>query len=98
MTQDKKHDVRIVVLPYGWVVVGIYERNNDRCRIATGATITRWGTSAGLGELATKGPLGSTRLDPLPTGADWHPLGEIFSIPCDPDAWADTVAGWLSNG
>lgn len=71
--------VRIVVLQRGWVVVGHARRvrmsnalgatpGDWPCRVVVSncAIVRRWGTSKGLGELATNGPLTNTVLDDCP--------------------------------
>ena len=58
--------VRIIVLQRGWVVVGHARRHGPRIRVTNCAVVRYWGTTAGLGELATKGPLDKTKLDNCP--------------------------------
>jgi hypothetical protein len=52
----------ILVLWYGWVVVGEYDRKNKAVKDAQ--CIRRWGTTQGLGQLRN-GPLPNTVLEPL---------------------------------
>lgn len=56
----------IVVLQRGWVVVGDYSQNGSVGRLEDAKVIRVWGTSDGLGELASDGPLSNTILDPCP--------------------------------
>lgn len=54
---------RIIVADRGWVFVGTCHDNSDGSVTITGArNIRRWGTTKGLGELAT-GPTSSTQSD-----------------------------------
>ena len=52
----------ILVLWYGWVVVGEYDRKAKTVKDAQ--CIRRWGTTQGLGQLRN-GPLPETVLEPL---------------------------------
>ena len=52
----------ILVLWYGWVVVGEWDKKAKR--LANALCIRRWGTTQGLGQLRN-GPLSETVLDPL---------------------------------
>jgi hypothetical protein len=52
----------ILVLWYGWVVVGVW--NKKEKTVEDAYCIRRWGTTKGLGELRD-GPLPSTILEPL---------------------------------
>lgn len=61
---------KIVILPRGWVVVGDFSLSEDMpgwCILENAAVIRRWGTTKGLGEIATNGPTKDTILDPTPT-------------------------------
>jgi len=52
----------ILVLWYGWVLVGRYEKKEKRLYDAQ--VIRRWGTTQGIGQLRN-GPLPETVLEPL---------------------------------
>lgn len=57
--------LRIFVVKLGWVLVGnIKEETPTDFHLENAAVIRVWGTSHGLGELAVKGPLPETILDP----------------------------------
>ena len=77
--------VRIVVLQRGWVVVGYYAEDGDKVTIERAKVIRRWGTTKGLGELAT-GPVSESVLDPAGL-VEAHRLGVVLTIACDPVAW-----------
>jgi hypothetical protein len=80
-------DVRIVVLPRGWVAIGDYAETATEVVLTNAWIIRRWGTSKGLGELVS-GPTKSTVLDPA--GELRANLGSIlFTIKADAAAWAD---------
>jgi len=77
--------VRIVVLQRGWVVVGYYAEDGDKVTVEQAKIIRRWGTTKGLGELAT-GPVSESVLDPAGM-VETHRLGVVLTIACDADAW-----------
>ena len=76
-----------MVLQRGWVIVGrVTEDHTDETVIENAAVIRRWGTSQGLGELASKGPQTNTRLDDCPT-VRVHPLTVVMSMDVDKTNW-----------
>jgi hypothetical protein len=81
-------DIKIAVLQMGWVAVGKYYRKGTECRLENAYIIRRWGTSEGLGELAAKGPLGETKLEPCPLPIRFHRSGEVFNLDCVVEKWA----------
>jgi hypothetical protein len=60
---------QIVVMDRGWVYVGrvSIDREQQLVTIQNARNIRRWGTNAGLGELAERGPQPATKLDPYGT-------------------------------
>jgi hypothetical protein len=79
--------VRIVVLQRGWVVVGHHYAEGDQVRIEKAAVVRLWGTSLGLGQLATDGPQPNTKLDECPT-VRVHALAVVCSFDCAPEKWS----------
>ena len=77
---------KIIVLDKGWVMVGDMEEDGDFYLISNAYVIRRWGTSEGLGELASKGPLSETKLEPTPL-VKAHKDKIIFTINCDEEKW-----------
>lgn len=79
----------IFVLQRGWVIVGRlgFGARPDELAIADAAVIRRWGTTAGLGELAAGGPTPDTVLDPCHGTVRVHELAVLFRIDCDPAQW-----------
>ena len=54
----------IVVVSGGWNFIGEVELQKDGTLVMTNASVIRyWGTTAGLGEIAVKGPTKTTTLD-----------------------------------
>jgi len=79
-----KQDKRIVVLTNGWVFVGDYvaATKTRPAYLTDAACVRRWGTSAGLGELALKGPQQATVFDPCGILLLDNPAAVLFHIPC----------------
>lgn len=78
---------RIVILQRGWVIMGHFAQRGSECRIRNGSVVRRWGTTRGLGELASDGPKPSTQLDPIPT-TYFHELTTIAMLRCKDSAWS----------
>lgn len=77
---------QIVVLDRGFVYVGDVSVNNDFVTIANASNVRRWGTSKGLGELASLGPRPNTKLDPA--GTVRAPMRAVVSLlECEAAAW-----------
>jgi len=73
----------IVVITNGFVYMGDVSESEDLryIRIDDAACIRSWGTTAGLGEIALKGPTPNTVLDPPRTvEVAWHAV--IMRIKC----------------
>ncbi len=81
---------QIVVLDRGFVYVGIVSINGDVMTIMNALCVRRWGTSKGLGEIASKGPQENTKLDL--GGTIRAPISAVIHlIDCDPISWADYI-------
>lgn len=92
---------KIVVLQRGWpsiatgcfltscspVVVGLVEEDGDKIVVHDASVVRRWGTTRGLGELAAKGPLPETVLDPAGR-VEAHKLAVVLMIDCVEEAWS----------
>lgn len=81
-----KPDVRILVLQRGWVAVGNYSLAGDEVTLNNAKIVRRWGTTKGLGEIASKGPTKQTVLDVV-GHVQVHRLGVVLAITCEPTAW-----------
>lgn len=82
MSQPK--DIRIVILPSGFVFIGEFSRPNGAIHLENASCIRKWGTDRGLGQLALEGKQPNTVLDYCGTlDAD----SMIASIRCDPEKW-----------
>lgn len=91
--QPKEVDggIRIVILQRGWVFVGRYYEQGEKCRLENASVIRNWGTTKGLGEIASGGPTSSTKLDPTPT-VEFHKLTVIATINCDTTVWKNKLS------
>lgn len=80
------HGLAIAVLERGWVYVGRCTVGGGWLLIEDARNVRRWGTTAGLGQLAASGPTKSTVLDLSP--AVRVPLASLIHlIACEPSAW-----------
>ena len=68
----------IVVVNSGFVYVGEIQHDGDWCIVSNAQNVRRWGTTAGLGEIALSGPTGGTQLDPV--GCVHIPAHAVISI------------------
>lgn len=78
--------IRIVILQRGWVFVGRFYQSGSDCVLEDGFNIRVWGTTKGLGEIASDGPTSSTKLDKIPT-TRFHELTVIATLDCDEKIW-----------
>ncbi len=81
---------QIAVLDRGFIYVGFCRLDGDMLVITRAQNVRRWGTTSGLGELAQKGPMANTRLDPA--GTVRAPKGAVIHlIETSAEAWAETL-------
>jgi hypothetical protein len=78
--------LQIAVLDRGFVYVGLCADADGTLTIANARCIRRWGTTAGLGQLATTGPTEATKLD-APCTIHAPMSAVIHLIDCTPVAW-----------
>lgn len=83
---DDRGLIRIVVLQRGWVAVGKFFQHGDVCELRSASVIRRWGTNKGLGEIAAKGLLADTILDPAGT-LRFHALSIVCQFDCAQERW-----------
>jgi len=84
-------DIKIVILPRGWNMVGHFSQEGSKCKLEKASVIRRWGTTQGLGELALKGPLADTILDPCPLPVEFHELTVIATMGCVEGVWTSRL-------
>lgn len=80
-------DIKIVILQRGWNMVGHFKQEGSKCTLEKASVIRVWGTKDGLGELALKGPLLTTKLDPCPLTVEFNELTIVATLLCVEDAW-----------
>lgn len=81
------HGKQIVVLDRGFVYVGDVTTDGEWCLITNAHNVRRWGTEKGLGELAKRGPMAITMLDPA--GTVRAPLRAVIAmLACEAASWA----------
>lgn len=88
--EQTSNDIRIAILHRGFVYVGRFEQDGPNCVLKNAYNVRRWGTTAGLGELAEKGPLNKTKLDKCPN-VRFHELGVINFIDCCEESWENVI-------
>ena len=81
-------DIRIIILPRGWNIVGEYTQDGDECIIKNSSVIRRWGTTRGLGEIAENGPTDKTKLDPCNGDVKILRPNIIATIDCECSKWS----------
>ena len=83
--QAGRPDKRIVVLQAGWVFIGEYHAATKTApaHLTEASCIRKWGTTAGLGELALLGPTKDTVLDPCGVLLLDNPQAVLYTIKCD---------------
>lgn len=80
-------ELKICILQRGWVMVGRLQRKGNDCVLRNASVIRIWGTTQGLGELAERGPLPGTKLDPCHGVVEFDRLTMVASIACEEGAW-----------
>lgn len=82
---------QIAVLDRGFVYVGTCALDGDMLTITGAHCIRRWGTTAGLGQLALSGPQANTKLDAV--GTVRAPVRSVMHlIDSDPALWLAAAA------
>lgn len=85
--QSITSDIKIVILQRGWIMVGRFKRNGSDCELHNASVIRSWGTSKGLGELASNGKQSSTKLDKCHGVVEFDYLTVCATIDCEVSAW-----------
>jgi len=85
--RDINNDIKIVVLQRGWIVVGRFERLGSQCKLHNASVIRKWGTTYGLGEIATGGPTSNTILDRCKGIVEFDYLTVVLTIDCEVSKW-----------
>lgn len=80
-------DIRIVVLPRGWNIVGEYRKQGNNCYLNNASVIRVWGTTKGLGQIAKEGPTKDTKLDPCNGEIEILEQNIIYTLKCEASKW-----------
>jgi hypothetical protein len=81
-------NLKIAVLERGFVYIGDVEVTENAITIRRAKCIRRWGTTAGLGQLAREGRQENTRLDEA--GTVIAPLSALnHTLNCDQAKWPE---------
>jgi len=86
-TPTVEKPTRIVVLQRGWVMVGRWSQDGDNCALDNAHVIRIWGTTKGLGEIATNGPTSKTVLDPAGR-VTFHVMTTVVTLDCNEAKWS----------
>jgi len=79
--------LQIAVLERGWVFIGEASVADGLLTLSKARNIRRWGTTTGLGEIATGGPTKKTVLDDA--GTIRAPIANVIAlIECDATRWS----------
>jgi hypothetical protein len=83
-TQNITGDVKIIILPNGFVFIGRFSKDaSGICTLRNAYNIRRFGTTTGLGQLAKEGPLPETKLDPMNGEVTFDWMKVIATIDCE---------------
>jgi hypothetical protein len=88
---DIKGNLKIVVLQRGWVLIGTFEQESDKCKLHNASVVRVWGTTNGLGELANEGPTDKTILDKCYGLVEFNELTIVLSISADQKKWQNKL-------
>lgn len=84
---DQPTEIKIVVLQRGWVLIGFFEKEGTNCKLHKASVIRNWGTTKGLGELASGGKTATTKLDPTNGLVEFDILTVVLMISANVDLW-----------
>lgn len=84
-------DLKIVILQRGWVMIGKIERSGSDCKLHNASVIRNWGTTKGLGELATEGKKRDTKLDKCGGVVEFDYLTVVATISADESKWQNDL-------
>lgn len=84
-------DTKIVILQRGWVMIGKLERNGSECKLHNASVIRNWGTTKGLGELASEGKKKDTKLDKCGGVVEFDYLTVVATISANEALWKNEL-------
>lgn len=77
---------KIIIAQRGWVYIGDYAKDGSDHVLTNASVIRRWGTTKGIGQLATEGKQPDTKLDPCGT-VRVHELAAVAVIDVTSTGW-----------
>lgn len=80
------HEIKIAILQRGWVMVGRFGKKGTQCFLEDASIVRNWGSTKGLGEIASNGPTDKTILDPCGK-VEFHELTAVALVECSQDKW-----------
>ena len=85
--ERREHGIALVIADRGHVWVGDVVTNGDWCIITKASVVRLWGTTRGLGEIASGGPTDKTVLDKIgEVRANMRAV--IAIVPCEVSRWS----------
>lgn len=78
--------MQIICCHRGFVFVGMVADSELEVVIRQASCVRKWGTTSGIGEIASNGPTEKTVLDFAGT-VRVHPLSVVCRIDCEADRW-----------
>jgi len=79
--EEKELGKNLVVLQRGWIFGGDLFKKGSEYTLKNAFNVRKWGTTKGLGELAEKGKLKNSILDPV-SDVTFHELTVVAIIRC----------------
>lgn len=89
--QEFEGAIKIVILQRGWVMIGVFERNGNDCKLHNASVIRKWGTTEGLPELSIKGKLPDTILDKCYGVVEFDYLTVVATISVMEEKWVNVL-------
>jgi hypothetical protein len=84
--EPKNSNIKIAILQRGWVMIGRYSEDGDKCSLENAYVIRSWGTTKGVGELALNGKQSGTKLDKAGS-VTFNKLTVVALIDCEESLW-----------
>jgi hypothetical protein len=89
--QEFNGEIKIVILQRGWVMIGKLEKIGSECKLHNASVIRNWGTTKGLGELASEGKKKDTKLDKCGGVVEFDYLTVVATIAVNEALWKNEL-------
>lgn len=90
-TVEPSGDLKIVILQRGWIMIGRFTRSGSDCKLSQASVIRSWGTTKGIGEIASGGPTSNTKLDKCGGLVEFDYLTVVAMIACEEKSWKNKL-------